>query len=226
MTASRYRTTLVSSLLALGQLCAAPQTFGQDTDRFRPSTVQDLAYGEVLFHFYQEDYFTALTQLLVAQARDEFSYHDGEAELLLGGLYLSYGLHRHAGEIFNRLLEQSVEPSLHDRAWFFLAKIWYQRGYLEQSEQALARIGTNLPAELRQERHMLEARVLMEQGRFDDDAGHRVESWVGDRIEGIPRRLMNILQSAQAEGCSTDVVARRKAMEIVRGQNPAAAIAA
>ncbi len=168
MTASRYRTTLVSSLLALGQLCAAPQTFGQDTDRFRPSTVQDLAYGEVLFHFYQEDYFTALTQLLVAQARDEFSYHDGEAELLLGGLYLSYGLHRHAGEIFNRLLEQSVEPSLHDRAWFFLAKIWYQRGYLEQSEQALARIGTNLPAELRQERHMLEARVLMEQGRFDD----------------------------------------------------------
>ncbi|NNC65353.1 MAG: tetratricopeptide repeat protein [Gammaproteobacteria bacterium] len=185
MTASRYRTMLVSSLLALGQLCAAPQTFGQDTDRFRPSTVQDLAYGEVLFHFYQEDYFTALTQLLVAQARDEFSYHDGEAELLLGGLYLSYGLHRHAGEIFNRLLEQSVEPSLHDRAWFFLAKIWYQRGYLERSEQALARIGTNLPAELRQERHMLEARVHMEQGRFDDalavlsrweDPG---EEWVG-----------------------------------------------
>jgi tetratricopeptide (TPR) repeat protein len=159
---------LVSSLLALGQLCAAPQTFGQDTDRFRPSTVQDLAYGEVLFHFYREDYFTALTQLLVAQARDEFSYHDGEAELLLGGLYLSYGLHRHAGEIFNRLLEQSVEPSLHDRAWFFLAKIWYQRGYLERSEQALARIGTSLPAELQSERHMLEARVLMSQGSFDE----------------------------------------------------------
>ena len=104
----RRRTLLASFALALVQLCATTASYAQDDERFKPSTVQDLAYGEVLFHFYQEDYFTALTQLLVAQARDEFAYHDGEAELLLGGLYLSYGLHRHAGEIFSRLLEQSV----------------------------------------------------------------------------------------------------------------------
>ena len=29
-----------------------------------PATVQDLAYGEVLFHYFQDDYLTALTRLL------------------------------------------------------------------------------------------------------------------------------------------------------------------
>ena len=92
--------------------------------------VQDLAYGEVLFEFFQEDYFAALTRLLAAQQRGELTHHAAEAELMLGGLYLSYGQHRLAGEIFERVLAQSVDPALNDRAWFFLAKIWQQRGYL------------------------------------------------------------------------------------------------
>ena len=164
------RSSFVLGLLAItgAQLLLAADASAQRDERFRPSTVQDLAYGEVLFYFFQDDYFTALTQLLAGQSRQDFDYHAGEAELLLGGLYLSYGQHRHAGEIFSRLLEQSVEPSLHDRAWFFLAKIWYQRGYLDEASQALSRIGGSLPGSLESERYMLTARVLMDQGHFDD----------------------------------------------------------
>jgi len=99
-----------------------------------------------------------------------------EAELMLGGLYLSYGQHRLAGEIFERVLAQSVDPSLHDRAWFFLAKIWHQRGYLAECEAALTRIGTELPEELEPERQMLYAQVLMDQGRFAE-ALTALESW-------------------------------------------------
>jgi hypothetical protein len=138
--------------------------------------VQDLAYGEVLFEFFQEDYFSALTRLLAAQQRGELEHHGAEAELMLGGLYLSYGQHRLAGEIFARVLEQSVAPELHDRAWFFLAKIWQQRGYLAEAEAALARIQGELPEELEPERRMLHAQVLMEQGRFPD-ALNVLESW-------------------------------------------------
>ncbi|HVJ30709.1 MAG TPA: tetratricopeptide repeat protein [Gammaproteobacteria bacterium] len=130
--------------------------------------VQDLAYGEVLFEFFQEDYFSALTRLLAAQERGELKHHGAEAELMLGGLYLSYGQHRLAGEIFERVLEQSVDPALHDRAWYFLAKIWQQRGYLPEAGAALARIRGELPEELEPERQMLHAQVLMEQGRFAD----------------------------------------------------------
>ena len=138
--------------------------------------VQDLAYGEVLFEFFQEDYFSALTRLLAAQERGELEHHGAEAELMLGGLYLSYGQHRLAGEIFERVLEQSVDPALHDRAWYFLARIWQQRGYLPEAEAALARILGELPENLEPERQMLRAQVLMEQGRFAD-ALSALESW-------------------------------------------------
>jgi tetratricopeptide (TPR) repeat protein len=140
------------------------------------TVVQDLAYGEVLFEFFQEDYFSALTRLLAAQQRGELAHHGEEAELMLGGLYLSYGQHRLAGEIFERVLAQSVEPALHDRAWFFLAKIWQQRGYLSEAEAALARIVGELPEELEPERQMLYAQVLMEQGRFAE-ALAALEAW-------------------------------------------------
>jgi tetratricopeptide (TPR) repeat protein len=145
-------------------------------DKGEGTVVQDLAYGEVLFAFFQEDYFAALTRLLAAQERGELEHHGAEAELMLGGLYLSYGQHRLAGEIFERVLEQSVDPALHDRAWFFLAKIWHQRGYLTEAEAALARITSDLPDELEQERRMLHAQVLMDQGKFAD-ALAALESW-------------------------------------------------
>jgi hypothetical protein len=154
-------------------------------DEGEVTVVQDLAYGEVLFEFFQEDYFAALTRLLAAQRRGELAHHGAESELMLGGLYLSYGQHRLAGEIFERVLAQSVEPALHDRAWFFLAKIWQQRGYLAEAEAALARIAGALPEELEPERQMLYAQVLMEQGRFAEalavlEAWRRpADAWVG-----------------------------------------------
>ncbi len=71
-----------------------------------------------------------------------------EAEVMLGGLYLSYGEHRLAGEIFERVLAKSVDPALNDRCWFFLAKIWHQRGYQPEAEAALGRITGKLPDDL------------------------------------------------------------------------------
>jgi tetratricopeptide (TPR) repeat protein len=145
-------------------------------DRVDGIVVQDLAYGEVLFEFFKEDYFTALTRLTAAQQRGELEHHGADAELMLGGLYLSYGQHRLAGEIFERVLEQSVDPAVHDRAWYFLATIWHQRGYLSEAEAALARIAGELPEELEPERRMLGAQVLMDQGRFAE-ALALLESW-------------------------------------------------
>jgi tetratricopeptide (TPR) repeat protein len=159
----RARLSTLTAAASVAALAAAP---ADARDKHDGIVVQDLAYGEVLFGYFQEDYFTALTRLLAAQQRKEIPHHAAEAELMLGGLYLSYGEHRLAGEIFERVLKEQVEPELHDRAWFFLAKIWYQRGYLGEAEAALGRITGELPEELEPQRHMLAAQVLMDQGRF------------------------------------------------------------
>jgi tetratricopeptide (TPR) repeat protein len=139
-------------------------------------TVKDLAYGEILFEFFQDDHFAALTRLLAALERDELPSHARDADLLLGALYLSYGQHRIAGQVFEQVLEESVDPMLHDRAWFFLAKIWYQRGYLPEAEAALGRISGALPESFEPERVMLEAQVLMDQQRFGE-ALAVLEAW-------------------------------------------------
>lgn len=136
-----------------------------------PTVVQDPHFGEVLYYFYQEDYFPAIVRLLAAQTQGQVAEHADEAELLLGGLYLSYGHHLRAAEIFEQLLADNVNPDVRDRTWFFLAKIWHQRGYLAESAQALQNIQGSLPGAMEAERSMLQAQLLIDGGRHNDAIG-------------------------------------------------------
>ncbi|MDQ6684549.1 MAG: tetratricopeptide repeat protein [Pseudomonadota bacterium] len=124
--------------------------------------VRDPQYGDALYHFYQDRYFTAITTLMASQQFERVAHHPDEAEILRGGMLASYGMTREAGEIFTRLLDNSTSsPPVRDRAWFYLAKIRYQRGYLDQAEEALGHIGKALPRELREEHSLLQANLLM-----------------------------------------------------------------
>jgi hypothetical protein len=149
-----------------------------------PQLVKDLHWGEVLFYFYQDDYLQALTRLGAAQDFDRLTHHPVEAELLKGGLFLSLGQHEESGRIFKSLLNDNVPLDVRNRAWFYLAKVWYQRNYLQQSADALASIRGALPGSLEPERHLLEAQVLMYLQRYDD-AVRALERWqpVGDRAD-------------------------------------------
>ncbi len=131
------------------------------------TVVEDAHYGEVLFYFYQEDYFPAIVRLLAARTQSQLDRHADESELLLGGMYLSYGQHQEAAAIFDRLLANNTQPEIRDRTWFFLAKIWKQRGYLQQSSDALDRIEGELPEHLRREALMLRAQLLIDSGDYD-----------------------------------------------------------
>jgi lipopolysaccharide biosynthesis regulator YciM len=144
-----------------------PQAARAAEGKPEPTVVRDAHYGEVLFYFYQEEYFPAIVRLLAAQKQTQLENHMDESELLLGGLYLSYGHHKRAAEIFERLLAGNVEPEIRDRTWFFLAKIWQQRGYLAESQGALDNIQNELPEFLEAERHMLQAQLLIDNSQHD-----------------------------------------------------------
>src|SRR5512139_4081599 len=141
-----------------------------------PAKIRDLDYGDVLFHFFQDDYFESLVRLEVNTDFNRMTHHAAEAELLSGGLYLSLSLHREAERIFDRLLAGPVAPSVRDRARFYLARIGYQRGYYEGALRNLALVEGPLVGRLEPERRLLEANVLMRLGRYAE-AASRLEQW-------------------------------------------------
>ena len=157
---------VVCSFLVLAPIApGAPALAGNDEPA--PIVVEEPHYGEVLFYFYQEDYFPAIVRVLAAEEQGQLERHAAQAELLKGGLYLSYGHHLEAAAIFERLLADNVNPEIRDRTWFFLAKIWRQRGYLDKAQRALDNIGDELPEDIRREARMLQAQLLIDGGQFD-----------------------------------------------------------
>lgn len=165
----RLRISPKSVLRRLGFAAALAFAIGgvaSAADKKPDGLVKDPHYGDTLFHFYQDHYFTSVTGLMVSQHFNRVSKHADEAEVLRGGLLLSYGMHKEAGEIFALLIEKGAAPPVRDRAWFFLAKIRYQRGFYVEADDALGRIEKNLPPDLEEERVLLKANVAMARGDY------------------------------------------------------------
>lgn len=149
--------------LALGVALSMSGTFAASAEENKLGLHEIKApyYGDTLFHFFQDRYFASVTNLMVSQHFGRVAGHSEEAEVLRGGILLSYGLQREAADIFNRMIALGASPPTRDRAWFYLSKISYQRGYLAEAENAIARIGNALPTELKEERGLLQANLLM-----------------------------------------------------------------
>src|SRR6202000_981111 len=78
------------------------------------------------------------------------------------------GRHNEAGARFQTLLNQDVPSVVRNRAWFYLAQVWYARGYLDKAEEALRKIQGKLSPQLEDQKQHLFANVLMNQGKFDE----------------------------------------------------------
>jgi len=174
------RTLLIFAALAPAAI-AAP-VVEQDAIPGLPAVqVQDLHYGDVLFHFYQQDYFDSLVRLAAYRDQGRLVAHARDAELLRGGLYLSLGQHREAREIFERLLADASTPQpVRDQAWFYLGKVLYAAGLYEESDKALRQSAGTLSEDVEAERHLLIAQGLLYRKRYDQ-AIAELSNWQGPR---------------------------------------------
>ncbi len=226
------RLLLAGLMLALPAAQAPARNVKPDPDGLPPHEVRDLQYGDVLFYFYQDDYFDAITRLLAAEELQRLPNTQGEAELLLGGLYLSLGEHVEAGRIFERLLNSNTSEAVRNRAWFYLGKVWYQRGYLEESERALRQVSDKMQPRINAERTMLLAQLMLREDRYDDaiavlGAWHGPPDWTAYaqfnlgvalvRKGRLPEAISHLDQVGRMETRSPELLALRDKANLALG---------
>src|SRR5262249_14816527 len=78
-------------------------------------------------------------------------------------------------------LTLDVPTGVRNRAWFYLAQVWYARGYLERADAALRKINGRMSPELEAQKELLFGNVLMHEGRFDE-AIHLLAGWRGGPV--------------------------------------------
>ncbi len=163
------RRLLIAGLSA-ALVMTAPQALAarKRADRIPATRVQDLHYGDVLFQTFIGEDFEALTRLEAYSLWQQMPHHMGEADLLAGGLYLQLGMHNEAGRRFETLLGPEIPASVKARAWFYLAKVWYTRGYYDRTIDSLGRIEGTLEPAQEAERVHLKANALMHLERYDE----------------------------------------------------------
>jgi hypothetical protein len=192
---------------ALVSALMAPPAFAakKEVDKLSPTVVRDLHFGDSLFYYFQGKDFDTITRLQAYRQWSRMPHHDAEVDLLLGGLYLSLGLHNEAGERFETLLTQSVPEGVRNRAWFYLGKIWYARGYLDRAERAINEVRGRLTPDLEAERLHLLSNILMRQQRFDE-AIALLNTWRGrkDQSEWLAYAQYNLGVALVRKGLVTE----------------------
>jgi hypothetical protein len=174
------RVVVLAALAALS-VTGAAQARRHDPEKLPITRIRDLHYGDVLFYDFQGEDFEALTRLLAYEHWNLMPHHDGEAQLLAGGLYLQLGMHNEAGEIFERVLTDDVPTGVRNRAWYYLAQVWYARGYLDRAENALRKINGRMSPDLEAQKELLFANVLMHENRYDE-AIRMLTGWRGGPV--------------------------------------------
>ncbi len=163
--------TLVFIASALSAASPLLELDGQDNPYYLDLTqeieLKELPFGELLFEYYQENYFSALTRLEVAELRNEISVHGQPVSMIKGVMYLSYGMLNSAESIFIELLKTETQDTVLAQVRFFLAKTQYLNGHPEAAEIHLNNAAKHLSGELLIEAQLIQSQIQFLKGNID-----------------------------------------------------------
>ena len=138
--------------------------------------VEDMAYGQALFHYFQQNELPAIIQLLIAKQRTRIQTQVEESDLLLADLYYSYGLYGESGVLFSKLQQEITSTGIKNRVWFNLARLNYDQGQYDTARELLAKIDDQLPDRIESEKQYLLTNLYLGEMRYQQalDASQRI----------------------------------------------------
>ena len=140
---------------------------------------QYLRFGEVTFDFYRDRRFDALNHVLVGREQGLFGEDTSHAELLLGELYVDYGLPERAEAIFTRLLDRDILAQTRAETWLHTAALHYRQGEPDRAAEILDSDRMDaLSDELADQRRLMAANAHIYLENFEEAVRHldRIES--------------------------------------------------
>jgi tetratricopeptide (TPR) repeat protein len=152
-------------------------TVGLATSSGHAEELQDLYFGEALYHAHQGQFFEALERLdteiiqydeLDEPELDTLYYHIDDAEFSLGDFELRYRMHHRAGRAIKAVLEGAVDEAIRNDAAYRLARIHFQKGQMADALRALGRIDGKIPEPIRDDIEFLRANVYLAEGRPEE----------------------------------------------------------
>lgn len=154
---------------ALGRIVILGDDLPSEPMKLDRAARQELTYGEILYHYYSEQKFDALTRLLVDRKSGLFDDEAFHAELLTGDLFVSFGLSEPAEKIFDKLLKKDILATLRAETWLRKASLDYRRGNPDSAVRILSSERTDgLRPELQARRHLMLANILIDQEKFSE----------------------------------------------------------
>lgn len=135
-------------------------------DYVEPLDPASVLFGEVMFDFYNNRNLSSITNLLVARQQGVFSERDDFSDVILGNLYINYGLFDSAESIFSRLVKRDILAKTRNETWFHTASLQYNQGKYDEAARILENKIANLPPEIEKQRLVMLGNIYIGRGEF------------------------------------------------------------